>query len=249
MVFIISIFSIFSILDNTEYKTKTYNGEEDIYPYKFVFFGDNRPKFGKEQPEVFINIIKMINKEDPLFVIGGGDFVIEGTPENFEEFLKVVGNLKAPLFYVCGNHDDSNCYEEYLWDRVYSFTYKNSIFIALDNSKGIIDKKQLNFLKNQLKRKFEYKFVFMHEPPFDPRPGGNHCMINSKEFMEIVQENSVDYVFCSHIHSYYEEKIDNTTYIISGGAGAPLMREGFHHYIAVTVGEDINSSVVRCEHE
>jgi len=251
LILIILIVSIFSILNNIGYKT--YDREkiikEDIYPYKFVFFGDNRPKLGKEQPEVFINIIKMINEEDPLFVIGGGDFVIEGTPENFEEFLKVVADLKAPLFYVCGNHDNSKYYEEYLGERVYSFTYKNSIFVILDNSKGTLDKKQMEFLKKQLKRSFEHKFVFMHVPPFDPRVGGSYCMIDPEEFMEIIKENDVAYVFCSHIHSYYEEKRGDTVYIISGGAGAPLLRNGFYHYIVVNVSENISFSVARCEDE
>ena len=145
IILIILAVSIFSVLSNTGYKT--YDGEKiiekDLYPYKFIYFGDNRPKYGKEQPEIFVNMIKMINEEDPLFVIGGGDFVIEGTPENFEEFLKVVSNLKAPLFYVCGNHDNSKYYEKYLGEKVYSFTYKNSIFIVLDNSRGFFEKKQL----------------------------------------------------------------------------------------------------------
>lgn len=251
LILIIFVVSIFSVLDNIEYKT--YDGEkiikEDIYPYKFVFFGDNRPKFGKEQPEIFIKMIKMMNEEDPLFVIGGGDFVIEGTPENFKEFLRVAADLKAPLFYVCGNHDDSKYYKKYLGERVYSFTYKNSIFIVLDNSKGFLDKKQLEFLKEQLKRSFEHKIVFMHIPPFDPRTGESHRMINSEEFMNIIKENNVDYVFCSHIHFYYEKKIGDTVFIISGGAGAPLVHNGFYHYIVVNVSENISFSVVRCEDE
>ena len=77
-----------------------YNEEEllktDVYPFTFVFFGDNRPSSGKEEPEVFKTIIQMINEDDPLFVVGGGDFVIEGTPENFEAFLNVVSALEPP---------------------------------------------------------------------------------------------------------------------------------------------------------
>ena len=247
LLLIVFTVTIFSVLNNAEYKT--YDGEKiikkDIYPYKFIFFGDNRPGYGKEQPEVFINMIKMINEEDPLFVIGGGDFVVEGTPGNFEEFLKAVSNLKAPLFYVCGNHDNSRYYEKYLGEKVYSFTYKNSIFIVLNDSRGILDKTQLRFLKTQLKRNFKHKFVFMHIPPFDPRPEENHCMGDSEEFMKIIKENNVDFVFCSHIHSYYKEKIGNTTFVISGGAGAPLVNNGFYHYIVVNVGDNISFSVVR----
>lgn len=223
-----------------------YEGEEllgkDTYPFTFVFFGDNRPEKGKEQPEIFIRIIEMINEKDPLFVIGGGDFVVEGTPENFEEFLNIVSALKSPLFYVCGNHDDSPYYEEYLGERVYAFTYKNSLFVILDNSRRILDEKQLHFLEKQLQKGFEYTFVFFHMPPFDPE--GTYSIIYPGKFMEIVQKYKVDYVFCSHIHAFYEEKIGDTTLIISGGAGAPLSRQGYFHFVIVNVGDSITCTVV-----
>lgn len=228
-----------------------YSGEEllkpDVYPYTFVFFGDNRPAKGKEQPEIFTIMIQMINEDDPLFVIGGGDFVVEGTPENFEEFLTVVSSLKPPLFYVCGNHDDSEYYEQYLGERVYAFTYKTSQFVILDNSRKVLTKEQLDFLEEQLQKKSEHTFVCVHVPPFDPE--GSYAMVNPEEFMEIVLEYEVDYVLCSHIHSFYEEHIDNTTFIISGGAGAPLVRGGYHHYILIEVGDEITYKIVRCSHE
>lgn len=223
-----------------------YNGEEllerDVYPFTFVFFGDNRPSSGKEQPEVFKTIIQMINEDNPLFVVGGGDFVIEGTPENFEAFLNVVSALEPPLFYVCGNHDDSEYYEQYLGNRVYAFTYQNALFIVLDNSKKILDNNQLTFLEEQLSKGYEHTFVFMHMPPLDPE--GSYIMVNPEKFMEIVLKYEVDYVLCSHIHAFYCEKIGGTMFIISGGAGAPLYREGFHHYIIIEVGEDITYTVV-----
>ena len=89
----------------------------------------------------------------------------------------------------------------------------------------------------------------MDIPPFDPRPGGNQHMIDPERFMEIINENNVDYVFCSHIHSYYEEKRGNTTYVISSGAGGSLLRDGFYHYVIVHVSDDVRCSVARCEDE
>jgi 3',5'-cyclic AMP phosphodiesterase CpdA len=200
-----------------------YDGEEllqtDIHPYTFVFYGDNRPAKGSKQPETFNRIIEMINKDNPLFVIGGGDFVVEGTPENFEEFLTVVSHLEPPLFYVCGNHDDSVYYEQYLGERVYAFTYQHSLFVILDNSKKVLHEDQLAFLETLLKRKFEHTFVFLHMPPFDPE--GSHCMIHPESFIDIVLKYKVDYVFCAHIHALYQEKRDDTVFVISGGGGAP----------------------------
>ncbi len=223
-----------------------YDGEEllsDVYPYTFAFYGDNRPGQGSEQPEAFNIIIEKINKDNPLFVIGGGDFVVEGTPEDFEEFLTVVSRLEPPLFYVCGNHDDSVYYEQYLGERVYAFTYHNSLFVILDNSKKLLNEQQLDFLEKLLKRKFEHTFVFLHVPPFDPE--GSYCMMHSEQFMDIVLTYEVDYVFCAHIHAFYQEKRGNTTFVISGGGGSPLVRDGFYHYLLVTVKDDITYTVVR----
>lgn len=230
-------------------KFPVYSGEDllepNVYPYTFVFFGDSRSDKGKEQPEVFKIMIQMINEDDPLFVIGGGDFVVEGTPENFEEFLNVVSGLNPPMFYVCGNHDDSMYYEQYLGERVYAFTYKNSLFVILDNSRKILDKEQLNFLEKQLQKGVEHTFVCMHVPPFDPE--GSYSMMNPEEFMEIILKYKVDYVLCSHIHHFYEEKINSTTFIISGGAGSSLTRGGYYHYVIIEVGDTITHTVVRCD--
>ncbi|MGD2246804.1 MAG: metallophosphoesterase [Candidatus Methanofastidiosia archaeon] len=209
----------------------------DVYPYTFVFFGDNQPEQGATQPEVFIHMIEMINADNPLFTIGGGDFVADGTPEQFEAFLQVISGLDSHMFYVCGNHDNSVYYTKYLGEKVYAFTYKNSIFIILDNSRKILSQDQLTFLETQLKKGYENTFVIMHIPPFDPE--GTHAMIHPDKFLAIVQEYKVDYVLCSHIHGFYEEKIGDTILIISGGGGGPLHRGGDHHYIVVTVSDTI----------
>ncbi len=337
-----------------------YEGEEllqsDVYPYTFVFFGDNRPAIEKgefNQPDNFKTIIEMINKENPLFVVGGGDYVWTGiledltrilnkfeaskdfkVPEEFEvpeefkdwsfrkilndpqkqkveevladlrtqgfdEFLDIVKDLNPPLFYVCGNHDHPG-YEEFLEkahtpvkEKVYAFTYKNDLFVVLDNSFSYLkemDRKQLKFLEKLLKKDYNHTFVFVHVPPFDPREYNKssedegllqwirnevfdgdpiHKMRYPEEFMEIIREYEVDYVFCSHIHSFFEERIyyyggeiyscDDryfcegeacskcTVYIISGGAGAPLIEGGFYHYIVVEVGDEVTYTVVKCD--
>jgi len=234
-----------------EKKTMEVNSEM-VDTYTFIFFGDNQPESGEEQPQIFKDIIKKINNEDPLFIVGGGDFVCEASDANFKEFLNVIADLQPPIFFVCGNHDimdNKTLYAKYLGSNYYSFVYGTSLFIFLDDSTGFLDETQLSFLESELKRDVKNKFIFMHIPPFDPRPGGNHCMIYPERIMEIIEENNVDYVFCSHIHSYYEEKRGDTVYIISGGAGAPLLRDGFYHYIVVNVSENISFSVARFEDE
>ncbi len=240
--------AVVTLYGERSHQYPVYDGQnlfsKEEYPYTFVFFGDNRPEKGAEQPEVFVEMISKINEENPLFVIGGGDFVCEGEPENFQAFLTATSALNSHLFYVCGNHDNSKYYEKYLGERVYAFIYKNSLFVILDNSNGLLNEKQLHFLEVQLKKGFENTFVFLHMPPFDPE--GSHRMLNPEEFMEIIWKYDVDYVFCSHIHSFYEVKKGNTIFVISGGAGAPLTRGGYNHYLVVSVGDSISYRIVRC---
>jgi predicted phosphohydrolase len=114
--------------------------------------------------------------------------------------------------------------------------------VVLDNSTKVLNESQLEFLENQLKRGFEHTFVFMHVPPLDPQ--GTYCMIHPEKFLEIVQKYHVDYVFCGHIHALYEEEVDGTMVIISGGAGAPLTRQGFYHFIVVSVGDEVTYEVI-----
>ncbi len=233
--------------------------QKDVYPYKFIFFGDCRPPYEFEKredlkltdtgyPEVFIKMISMMNEEDPLFIVGGGDYVLRGLEEDFQTFSDIADAFEPPVFYVCGNHDNSRHYEQYLGERVYSFSYKNSLFVVLDNSGEILDEKQLSFLEKQLERDFEYKFVFVHWPPFDPTGGGHH-MIAPESFEVLLLENKVDITFFSHLHTYFEEKLKDTIYIISGGAGAPMGENDFYHYIVVEVGDQVTYTVVKVEAE
>ncbi len=218
--------------------------------YTFVFFSDSQPESGAQQTQVFHTMIEKINDDNPLFVVGGGDFVCEASTANFTAFLNTANNLHAPLFFVRGNHDimdDPDLYEQYLGPRYYSFTYGSSLFVVLDNATGFLDAEQLEFLRTTLQKERNHVFIFMHMPPFDPRPGGTSTMIDGEAFRAIVQDNHVDYVFCGHIHSPYKKKDDNTTYVISGGAGAPLLADGFYHYVKVTVDDTVDVAVVRCE--
>ncbi|MBU7038150.1 MAG: metallophosphoesterase [Theionarchaea archaeon] len=232
-------------VQRTQNPYPVYEGEGlfgNTYPYTFVYFGDTRPAEGSQSPEVFITLLAKINELDPLFVVGGGDFVVEGTPQDFDAFLETVSVLRSPILYVCGNHDDSSYYTSYLGERVYAVTYQNSLFVILDNSKKVLNESQLEFLENQLRKGFEHTFVFMHVPPLDPQ--GTYCMIQPEEFLEIVQKYHVDYVFCSHIHHLYEENVNETRVLISGGAGSPLTRQGVHHFIIVRVGNEITYEVI-----
>ncbi|MCC7571982.1 MAG: metallophosphoesterase [Candidatus Methanofastidiosum sp.] len=212
---------------------------------RFAIVGDSRPDSSKDPyPRVFKKIMHDIDSEDLNFVIHLGDFVIHEEKKYFDEFEEIIGNYDTPIYTIIGNHDGDveggSLYKEYYGDTFYSFTYMGTKFIILDNSIGLLNQENISFLENELKFDGE-KFVFVHMPPFDPRPSGIHRMLGGKEFIKTVEKNNTSIVFSGHVHMYHQVIQNNTKYIITGGGGSPIYASeeigGFYHYLIYDQGD------------
>lgn len=152
----------------------------------------------------------------------------------------------------------------------YSFDYMNSHFIVLDtawqDSKGHKKNKlypgnaQWEWLSQDLESarlKSMHIFLFGHEPPLLPNKhelAENSKRFNSiyrtfwddpkavEDFIQLCQKYRVDAVFSGHFHGYLDFKNDETTHIITGGAGAdlhaPAEAGGFYHYVRCQVEDE-----------
>jgi 3',5'-cyclic AMP phosphodiesterase CpdA len=213
--------------------------------FSFAVMGDNR-----DGDYIFTKIIKSINKDNSIkFVINNGDLVPDGYKKEFKNYLAKIKTSNKPFLSIIGNHeipwyDGKTNYEKVFGKTYFSFVFKNSYFIILDdsNEKGL-DKVQKTWLKNELKKSQTYqnRFVFFHVPLYDPRKGEykkGHSLKskkNAKELNDIFDKYNVTMIFASHIHSYFRGVWHKTPFIITGGAGAPLKKHGFYHYIKVEV--------------
>ena len=138
-------------------------------------------------------------------------------------------------------------------ERHYSFDYGKVHFAMVDSGLGELSLPEMEWLEQDLSATEKpTKVVCLHYPPFDP--GGSDYVMDrgNEEFMDLMTRQGVAYVFCGHIHSYDKGERNGVTYVITGGAGAPLYpeenREAFHHYVRVTVsGETIETEVVRVD--
>ncbi|NOX15719.1 MAG: metallophosphoesterase [Epsilonproteobacteria bacterium] len=224
--------------------------------FSFVVMGDNR-----DGDYVLKKIIHSINRdEDIKFILNNGDLVPDGYKKEFKNYLKIIKTSKKPILSIIGNHelpwyDGETNYEKTFGKTYFSFVYKNSYFIILDDSyeKSIL-KKQETWLVNELKKSKNYtnRFVFMHVPLYDPRKGEykkGHSLKSykdAKKLNKIFDKYGVNMLFTSHIHSYFRGKWHKTPYIITGGAGAPLKKHGFYHYIKVIVhGNNVKYKVIK----
>ena len=216
--------------------------------FSFAVMGDNR-----DGDYILKKIIRNINKDkDIKFAINNGDLVPDGYKKEFRSYLSIINTSNKPVLSIIGNHEISwyegeTNYEKTFGKTYFSFDYKNSYFIILDSSskKGIFNR-QYKWLKKELKKsqRYQNRFVFMHVPLYDPRKGKyqkGHSLKkikNADKLNKLFDKYKVTMLFCSHIHLYLRGKWNKTPYIITGGAGAPLKKNGFYHYIKVIVNSD-----------
>ena len=101
--FILFIWSFFiepNLLVIKHYKIDT------LKDVKIVFVSDfHISKYGKKRLE---RVVKLINKQNPDFVLSGGDFINGKDDEHslsIEEQVLILKKIKAPFITVLGNHD------------------------------------------------------------------------------------------------------------------------------------------------
>ncbi|MDK2930890.1 MAG: hypothetical protein PWR07_1021 [Bacillota bacterium] len=209
--------------------------------FTFAVVGDSQGR-----TPVWERIVDAVNAARPSFVLHCGDMVASGTPEQYEDFLRQTKRLRMPWHAVPGNHDvrgdGARLFTEFTGkNRYYSFVEKGYRFIGLDSSAAALDAKQMAWLERELAQSGP-KFVFMHVPLFDPRPGGDHSFVDveqARRLQQLFREHEVLAVFSGHVHLFSCRELNGVTYVTTGGAGAPLYaprREGgFYHYTLVRV--------------
>ena len=184
------------------------------------------------------------NQEQPDFLFHCGDLTPLGQESQYQSLLTVTGDLAVPFYTTPGNHDirlgGRERYIEHFGEVTYSFDLKSAHFSVFDTSEGDVDEATYTWLKNDLESSdAAWKIVFTHIPPFDPRPGMNHTLLNvttSHRLMTLFESTNVTAVFSGHIHMYNSTVVNGVHYFITGGAGASLAASedegGIYHYVA-----------------
>ena len=175
------------------------------------------------------NVVKHCNEFNPTIdlVFVTGDLTDSGQLEEYEEFNKILGDLKIPWFVIPGNHDNKqilmNFFDEheylprnqkfcnYVIDK-YPF-----VLIGLDTTVsgenyGEFCNERLRWLDINLKRySSKPTLLFMHHPPFVTGIDGmdNQNLKNSSRFFEILRSYpQVKHIACGHVHRASETVID-----------------------------------------
>ncbi len=219
-------------------------------PFSFAILGDSRGNMS-----VFEDILDHIRSDKAAFVLHTGDIVRRPQPAQFDWVLHELNEEEPGLciFAVAGNHDIDRkatdpakrylLYNRAFGQRRYWFSYADALFVAFDDAQEALAPDELEWLDDTLSRlrdRYKLCFVYMHEPPRDPRPGYAHALEGgADQLVATLARHHVTAVFASHIHGYLTDNLDGVPEYITGGAGAELdMPESGFHYLLCTVGAD-----------
>ena len=167
------------------------NFDNDPEDFRFAIIPD---RSGGDFRGAFTNALKCVNMMRPEFVMTVGD-IVQGvtTPDRLRaqqtELTNFTSKVKAPFFYVVGNHDitrsrpvyplhhedSSKVWREFYGDKTYySFEYKRCLFMVVDTMSGrdsrknqcAITPEQYDWINKTLADNtgVRWTFIFMHQP-------------------------------------------------------------------------------------
>ncbi|MBN2738830.1 MAG: metallophosphoesterase [Spirochaetales bacterium] len=209
--------------------------------FSFVVFGDPRP--GDTMTSLnHRRIIEQIALYEPNFLLVLGDMVDDGSVvQEWVNFFQVENQLlrSSAIFPVLGDNDyvlGKGHYARFfpkLQKGYYSFQWGGIQFYGLNAwgtragqeiSEFNQDSPQVEWLVSQLQTEVAinapFRVVFLHDPVYISR--GRSSDLLRETLVPVFKRYRVDLVFASW-HLYERSQSNNTSYIISGGAGAELI--------------------------
>ncbi|NME06137.1 metallophosphoesterase [Psychrobacillus sp. BL-248-WT-3] len=176
-------------------------------------------------------------EEAPEFIIHMGDFVDQGTEEEFKlAKTSLFSDMKKhiPILTLAGNHEafrgNLTLYQSIMGSPSYHFTYGKVLFILLNSALGqsltLSDSTQLTYLKEVLSTHEQKHIVVLTHVPTKDHFGTAHEMVyeDSVQLVEILTEHKKELpsrdivVLFGHLHTQDQWEVSGVRYIITGNA-------------------------------
>lgn len=197
-------------------------------------------------------ISALMEQEEVDFAVVAGD-VDQGTGDNYDNvFFGVYKNMLAHdcHYTAIGNHDiiannGADFFDAFYQptnnpqgsEHYYTFTWGNAKFICLDSNMDYDPgSDQHDFMLEELRcNDHQWLFVFFHHPPWtngwDPSyyvPFQQYYEYDGEDDMRTdlvpyFEQYGVDFVLNGHSHCYQRGSMNGVEYVISGGAGSPVL--------------------------
>ncbi len=198
--------------------------------YPLAVIGDNRPHDASQVrfPQVFYMIVDEIRETKPLGVIGTGDHVGRGAKPQIDELYNTLRDLEN-VWLVLGNHDIYTPGNITYWEKLIGpqYYYIDDIpgwkIFFIDSEARLSSEwiQQVNWVFQNLKDD-EAGILVFHRPVY-PYVEHNLDSERIKPLLSAIkQHDHVKLVIQGHWHGFAVTEKLGITWIITGGAGAPL---------------------------
>jgi len=186
-------------------------------------------------------VVDVINQfpVQPDFVVHTGDVSNDRSRESYELAAGVLGRLKAPVYYVNGNHDDRGLMHEYLGAHLhasgdpnhtmdYCFEVKGERFMVVDAfdpavpvPNGQVSAEQLEWIRSETTQDGPPLTVFMHYGGFamgSPWLDEHMLILNVEALHQALMpaRNRLRGVFHGHLHRSSQVVRDGILYTCVG---------------------------------
>ena len=175
--------------------------------------------------------------EDDITLIAG-DLVPIGNAHYYRSINELTESIAHNDIYVLrGNHDTGE-YTEYYGRKNYALITKDFSVVVLDNAMRTFEEEGLELLKQVLEMEEVRQVIVAFHIPVP-----NHFIRNSvseEEFSRLKEaysshKDKVKYLLCGHVHSRFEDVVEDIPLICTGGGGALI--------------EDVSEDIRACDVE
>lgn len=196
--------------------------------YFFAVFGDNRPHDVNdvELPEMFHRILGEVKTTNPQGLIGTGDHVGKGLPEQIDHLYDLLAGYENAWLAI-GNHDIDGSNYTYWVKRIAPDHFNIDDIpgwrIAFVNSEVRSSKQWSQQLEDALGGADNRAVVLVFHRPAYPHVDHNLDTQKRKILINTMKKyNNVKLVLQGHWHGFAVSEAYNATWYIIGGSGAPL---------------------------
>jgi hypothetical protein len=195
-------------------------------------------------------LVNQIASEHPAVLLMNGDVPLSGDVVNdyavYQAETKIWRDLHLNVFPSLGNHEWHgdpqqalnnwwNAFPEFRNRRWYSAQIGSRVYLlALDSGASLLpDSDQARWIEKQvngLPASIDFVLITLHHPPVadiqkhievDHNPRPNEIALRDYLSKASQTSHASFLVSAGHIHNYERSVVDGSTYLVSGGGGAP----------------------------
>ncbi|MDD7728440.1 MAG: ferritin family protein [Clostridia bacterium] len=175
--------------------------------------------------------------QDDITLIAG-DLVPIGNVHYYEEISNLTEIIAHNDVYVLRGNHDTGAYTDYFGEKNYALLAGSFSVVVLDNAMRTFEQEGLDLLRQVLGMEEVKRVIITFHIPVP-----NHYIKNSvseEEFARLKDvygpwKEKVKYLLCGHVHSRFEDVVDDIPLICTGGGGALI--------------EDVSEDIRACDVE